>query len=168
MKKLLLSMFVLAQSIMVAQAQTEQNQSLFETVHKYATAIVNDPKSSEEQIQTNQFKVTALNYITTQVMKRGLKKDEYFFDSQAVNMQSFVSEFLMNLDKARAISAAKRMEVIKVYRDASLKNPLFNDTDRERTYCYVNDKQTFTPFSLDTDWEKAYEQATKNIKTVFR
>ena len=42
------------------------------------------------------------------------------------------------------------------------------DTDKERVLCYVNDKQTYTPFSLDTDWEKAYKQASENVKKVFK
>ena len=70
--------------------------------------------------------------------------------------------------KARAISSEKRLEVIACYRDASLNNPLFNDSDKETTYVYVNDKQTYTPFSLDTDWEKAYDQATEKIKTIIK
>jgi hypothetical protein len=58
--------------------------------------------------------------------------------------------------------------VIACYRDASLNNPLFNDSDKETTFVYVNDKQTYTPFSLDTDWEKAYNQATAKIKTILK
>ena len=68
-----------------------------------------------------------------------------------------MDDFIYYVTKARAISTEKRKEVIACYRDASLNNPLFNDNDKERTYCYVNDTKTFTPFSLDTDWEKAYD-----------
>ncbi|MBQ3780434.1 MAG: hypothetical protein IKG96_09580 [Bacteroidaceae bacterium] len=162
MKKLLITM-VLLSGCFAGQVMAQQ---LFETVHKEATKVVNNPSSSEEAIQVNQFKVTVLNYIATQVQKRGLQKDGYFYDSQAVNLQSFVLDFLTYINKARVISPAKRMEVIKCFRDASLQNPLFNDTDKERAYCYVNDKQTLTPFSLDTDWDKAYEQVSVNIKKV--
>jgi hypothetical protein len=70
--------------------------------------------------------------------------------------------------KARAMSTAKRLQVIEIYRDASLKNPLFNDAGKETANCYVNDKATFTPFSLDTNWEKAYEIATQKIKELFK
>lgn len=143
-------------------------QSLYKTVYDKATAVVNNPKSSEEATQVSQFEVTALNYISSQVQRRGLEKDSFFFDSQAVNLASFVTDFQYNLVKARAISTSKRLEVIKIYRDATMSNPLFNDTDKERAYCYINDTQTYTPFSLDTDWEKAYDQATAKVKALLK
>ena len=79
-----------------------------------------------------------------------------------------MDDFIYYVTKAPAISTEKRKEVIACYRDASLNNPLFNDNDKERIYCYVNDTKTFTPFSLDTDWEKAYDQATANIKNIMK
>jgi hypothetical protein len=102
------------------------------------------------------------------VQKRGLKKDTYFYDSQAVNMTSFITDFQVNLEKARAISPAKRMEIMKIYTDASKFNPMFKDTDKERANAYVNDKSTMTPFCLDTDWEKAYDQATTLTKAALK
>lgn len=161
MKKLILTMALVLTAGMQVQAQ-----ELFHKVYDMNIGVVNNPASNDEQIAISQFKVTVLNYITTQVAKRGMQKDGYFYDSQAVNLQSFVTDFLDNLSKARAISPAKRLAVLKCYQEASLQNPLFKDSDRERTHCYVNDKQAFTPFSIDTDWDKAYEQATQNIKTV--
>lgn len=143
-------------------------QSLFKTVYDNAIAVVNNSDSSDERIQIHQFEVTVLNYMQTQVQKRDLKKDDYFFDSQAVNLKSFVDDFLFYLNKARMTAPAKRADVINCYREASLKNPLFNDLDKERTMCYVNDTKTYTPFSLDTDWEKAYDQASSQIRSILR
>ena len=102
------------------------------------------------------------------VQKRGLKKDSYFYDSQAVNMQSFITDFQVNLEKARKISPAKRLEILKIYTDACKFNPMFKDTDKERVNCYVDDKRTLTPFCLDTDWEKAYDQATTLSKAALK
>ena len=154
---------------LVAAAFTSANaQELFNKVHANATAVVNNAASNDQQIQINQFKITALNYIFNQVGKRKLQKDSYFYDSQAVNLASFITEFETNIIKARAISTEKRLEVIKCYRNASLQNPLFQDSDKETTMAYVNDKQTYTPFSLDTDWEKAYNQAEKEIKAIMK
>ncbi len=143
-------------------------QELFKQVLNDATTVVNDPKSNDEQIQINQFKVTVLNYIVSQVEKQGTARDSYFYDSQAVNMVSFITDFNSNLIRAKSISEAKRLKLIETYRDASLKNPLFNDADKKKTFCYVNDPSTLTPFSLDTDWEKAYEIATKQVKELFK
>lgn len=163
MKKIILSLLVLMASVASIQAQ-----DLFKTVRDNATKVVNNPNSSDEEIQINQFKVTALNYLSMMVQKRGLKKDTYFYDSQAVNMTSFVTDFQVNLEKARAISPAKRLEIIKIYTEASKFNPMFKDTDKERANAYVNDKTTMTPFCLDTDWEKAYDQATTLVKAALK
>lgn len=154
--------------VLMASVSSINAQSLYKTVFDRATAIVNDPKSSDEAIEINQFKVTALNYMTTQVKKRGLQKDSYFYDSQAVNLTSFVTDFQANLDKARGISATKRTEIIKIYTDACKYNPMFKDSDKEKVNCYVNDKSTMTPFCLDTDWEKAYDQATTLAKAALK
>ena len=156
-------MMVAASSSLTLSAQT-----LYKKVFDNATAVVNNAASNDQQIQINQYKITVLNYISNQVKKRGLTKDSYLYDSQAVNLASFITDFETYVIKARAISTEKRLEVIACYRDASLNNPLFNDTDKETTYVYVNDKQTYTPFSLDTDWEKAYDQATEKMKTILK
>ncbi len=160
MKQVFLTL-LLAASVSAASAQ-----SLYKKVFDNATSVVNNATSNDQQIEINQYKITVLNYISNQVKKRKLTKDSYFYDSQAVNLASFITDFETNVIKARSISTEKRLEVIKVYRDASLQNPLFGDDDKELTYVYVNDKQTYTPFSLDTDWEKAYAQATEKIKAV--
>lgn len=163
MKKNILTLLLL-----VAVATSVQAQSLYTTVRDKAMAVVNNPASSDEETQINQFKLTALNYITMMVQKRGLKKDTYFFDSQAVNLSSFITDFQVNLEKARAISPAKRLEVLKIYTEASKFNPLFKDTDKEKVNCYVEDRKTLTPFCIDTDWEKAYDQATTLVKAALR
>lgn len=163
MKKILLSLLVLMASVTGMQAQ-----NLYKTVYDRATAVVNNPASSDEEIQINQFKVTALNYLSMMVKKRGMTKTTYFYDSQAVNLSSFVTDFQINLEKARAISPAKRTEVLKIYTDASRFNPMFKDTDKEKVNCYVDDKRTLTPFCLDTDWEKAYDQATTLVKAALK
>lgn len=162
-KTLLIALITLCAG--VAQAQ---EQSLYERVYKDAAAKVNDPESSIETIEINQFKVTALNYMSAQVALRQQQRDSYFYDSQAVNLKCFVDDFLVNITKARAISTDKRKAVIACYRNASLGNPLFGDNNTERVYCYVNDTKTYTPFSLDTDWEKAYNEATTKVKAILQ
>ena len=142
-----------------------QAQDLFKTVRDNATKVVNNPNSSDEEIQINQFKVTALNYLSMMVQKRGLKKDTYFYDSQAVNMTSFITDFQVNLEKARAISPAKRMEIMKIYTDASKFNPMFKDTDKERANAYVNDKSTLDSFLPRHRLGKGIRQG-RRMKTI--
>lgn len=160
--------FIFAAVLSVAALGAVQAQSLYKKVYDNAVAVVNDAAANDQQIQVNQFKITALNYMSNQVTKRNQSRNAYFYDSQAVNMASFITDFETNIIKARAISTEKRLAVIGCYRDASLQNPLFNDSDRETTLVYVNDKQTYTPFSLDTNWEKAYDQASAKIKEILK
>lgn len=163
MKKIIMTILVSVLALGSLQAQ-----SLYKKVFDNAVAVVNDAAANDQQIQVNQFKITALNYISNQVTKRKEEKNAYFYDSQAVNMASFITDFETNIIKARAISTEKRLAVIACYRDASLQNPLFGDQDKETTLVYVNDKQTYTPFSLDTNWEKAYDQASAKIKEILK
>ena len=164
MNKIILTIMMMAASAYM----TVSAQSLYKKVFDNATAVVNNAASNDQQIQINQFKITALNYISNQVNKRKQEKNSYFYDSQAVNLASFITDFETAIIKARGISTEKRLEVLACYRDASLQNPLFGDDDKETTYVYVNDKQTYTPFSLDTDWEKAYDQATEKMKAILK
>jgi hypothetical protein len=88
-KFVLTVMMVAASSYMTLSAQT-----LYKKVFDNATAVVNNAASNDQQIQINQYKITVLNYISNQVKKRGLTKDSYFYDSQAVNLASFITETL--------------------------------------------------------------------------
>jgi len=163
MKKIIMTILVSVVALGSLQAQ-----SLYKKVYDNAVAVVNDAAANDQQIQVNQFKITALNYMSNQVTKRNQTRNSYFYDSQAVNMASFITDFETYIIKARTISTEKRLAVIACYRDASLQNPLFGDQDKETTLVYVNDKQTYTPFSLDTDWEKAYDQASAKIKEILK
>lgn len=163
MKKTFLSIALVLGAVCCADAQ-----SLYKRVYDKAVAVVNDDRASDEEVQINQFQVTVLNYIVTQVKKRGLDKDSYFYDAQAVNLTSFVTDYLVNIENARSISSLRREQMIKCYIDASVKNPLFKDKDAEMVNCYLNDDQTLTPFCIDTDWEKAYDVATQQAKALLR
>ncbi|MBR3454474.1 MAG: hypothetical protein IKH26_04040 [Bacteroidaceae bacterium] len=163
MKKTIILLFLAVVTFTSANAQ-----SLYKTVYEHASSIVNDPKSSDEQVDVNQFKVTALNYISNYLKKHNIIKDEYFYDSQAVNLSSFITDFYDNYLKARSVSAEKRTAVLNCYRQASMNHKLFNDTDKETVNCYVEEKSSLTPFCLDTDWNAAYEEATMNVKKIMR
>ncbi|MDE5739086.1 MAG: hypothetical protein K2H04_07760 [Bacteroidaceae bacterium] len=165
MKKVIFTLLTLIASANSIQAQ---NKNLYDVVYEEATKIVNNPKSSDDQIQINQFKVTALNYMSMMIQKSGMKKDEMFYATQAVMMSSFVTDFHANMLKAQEMSPSKRNEILKIYTDACKYNPMFKDTDKERANAYVNDKSSLTPFCLDTNWEKAYDQATTLAKAALK
>ena len=155
-------------SMIIMSAITVNAQSMFKTVRDGATKIVDNPKSKQSEIDIAQFKITALNYIVGQVSKRGLSKTDLFYDIQAVNMKCFVDDCRYYALQANKKSAAKRKQVMECFKKASLDNPLFNDADKKNAQVYVRDQNSETPFSLDTDWEKAYDQVSRNIKSVMK
>jgi hypothetical protein len=48
--------------------------------------------------------------------------------------------------------------------DATVSNPLFNDTDEETIYAFIQEGTELTPFSLDTDWQKALAAVVAQLK----
>ena len=50
----------------------------------------------------------------------------------------------------------KRMAKIYLFMDTSKAYPLFDDPDTEVTDSYIIEGNELTPFSLNTDWQKAY------------
>ena len=83
-------------------------------------------------------------------------------------MKCFVDDCRYYALQANKKSAAKRKQVMECFKKASLDNPLFNDADKKNAQVYVRDQNSETPFSLDTDWEKAYDQVSRNIKSVMK
>ena len=51
-----------------------------------------------------------------------------------------------------------------LFMDASISNPMFDDNDEETTMSYVKDGNELTPFSLNTDWQKAYAAVKSQLK----
>jgi len=140
-------------------------QSYYQLVRETANKVVNNPKSSQEMIDINQFEVTALNYMVAEAAKRGIVHHPAFYDIQAVYMKSFVEDFLLYVVEARKISSAKRKQVVDCFKNASLKCPMFHDNNK-LCLAFTKDENSLTPFSLDTDWDKAYEMVSNNIKSI--
>ena len=77
-------------------------------------------------------------------------------DRQAYALYDFIDTFTQRL--AKATKTSQRDEVIAVYRNASINNPWFNDSDKDLVWSYYNNANYITQFSLDTNWEKADAQ----------
>lgn len=163
MKKILFTL-----TLVLASSVNAFAQNLYKTVLDRATEVVNNPASAKSAISISQFKIEVLNYITSEMKKQGIQKDSYFYDSQAVNLESFLSDYQENLAKAKNISGAKASELKKIYKEATLNNPLFNDSNKEQVNAHLNNAASETPFSIDTDWENAYDEATRKAKTLLK
>lgn len=132
-------------------------QDIFKEILSNAKTVANDPKANLTIAKVATFKVTALQYIQETAFKVKDTLTVKFFDDQAYCMQQFVNSFVQDVLVNATLSNKEKKDKIIFYMNASCSNPLFNDPDTAFTLSYVNDsKHQLTPFSLDTDWTKAY------------
>ena len=99
MKKLIIPAMALAMA-----SQPVEGQTLYEAVYENVQKVLNLPAASAAEKQENQFKLEALNYLKTKGQQEGLTRDSYFLDSQAVNLTSFIDDFLTNVRTAEKSS----------------------------------------------------------------
>ena len=152
MKKLIFSMLFL-----FAGTSAMSAQDIFNAILEDSKKVMNDSTSNIYQARIANFKYNALQYIKRKSFEQEGDVTKKFLDDQAYFMKEFISTFfssaLLNQDLSKSDKKARIMAFI----DASGSNPLFNDPDKELVNAYVeNSKGQFTPFSLDTDWVKAY------------
>jgi hypothetical protein len=158
MKKLIIPAMLLALATHSVDAQ-----SLYQAVYDKAKSTVSNPAATENELKENRFKLEALDYLSKQGNKDGQKRDSYFFDSQAVNLTSFISDFLTNTQSAAKTSKAKQDEMARCYITAATKFQLFDDPANTAVK-----EGEYIPFPLNTDWEKAYDSATAVAKGIMR
>ena len=68
------------------------------------------------------------------------------------------------LVKSAKSSGEERSKLVMIFLDATVSNPLFGDTDEEVIYAYIKEGTELTPFSLDTDWQKAFAAVKSQLK----
>lgn len=137
-------------------------QDIFQQVVNTNKLIIEDPQAGGSTLAIAQFKYTAMQYLCTTAIKNGGgKADGAMLDRQAQAMNNFVTGYITELTQAR--ESKKQKDVMMRYWKASAHNPLFNDPDTETTRAFTTDLTSITPFSLDTDWEKA-DEARKEQK----
>ncbi|MCD7721333.1 MAG: hypothetical protein LUI09_03795 [Prevotellaceae bacterium] len=133
-------------------------QEIFYQVVNSAKNIIDDPQADPLMLSIAQFKFTAMQYLCTTAIKRnGGQVGADFLNQQAYSMNHFVTSYLSEIVKTQNSGAGKQKEVMKKYWQASAEHPLFNDTDTETVNSFMDAPDSITPFSLDTDWEKADE-----------
>lgn len=161
MKKLVMPALAFILSTTAAKAQ-----SLYQAVYEKAKSFT-APYENSEEAKVNRFKINALEYLSKQSVIQGKAGDSYFLDSQAVNLTSFIDDYLTNLQTASKVSPAKRQEMMKCYVNAANSFPLFPaDTLNAANTSAAQDE--LLPFSFNTDWEKAYDKATSGARLVLK
>lgn len=139
-------------------------QEVYNLVLANATRVVNSPTSGFTQTQIAQFKRTALVYMKSKAFEQTDSVPASFLDTQAYYLSEFVTLFFDEILKSKKLSDSKRRERIYLFMDASVSNPLFNDSDEETTMAFIKDGGEITPFSINTDWQRAYAAAKEQLK----
>lgn len=159
MKKLYLFLF-----ICITASCRLNAQQVYNLVVENATRTVNSPTSGYSQTRIAQFKLTTLTYIRSKAFEQTDTVSSRFLDTQAYYLSEFISLFFDEILKDKKLGENKRKAKVALFMDASLANPLFNDPDDETTKAYVLEGNEITPFSINTDWERAYAAAKSQLK----
>lgn len=172
------SIFTLALLLVAAIASAQDataQERVSQTIYRMAFATANDPQQDDVVRGVAQFRADAVTYLNTQTLyiltdtARNVSGEEAAhlsqqLDSMAYFMYDYVDLYRKQLTRARSDKA--KAAVTRVFREASITCPLFNDPDREYALIYYNDEYAPIPFSLDTDWVKASELVRRKLRDL--
>ncbi|MBR1934387.1 MAG: hypothetical protein IJ841_11990 [Prevotella sp.] len=161
MKRLLLLLLLVAGTTGGAYAQEVYTQ-----IRQKAVVQRDDQFGSDVVRQIGHFKVNALDYMAMKMKEQMPDSTASFLDKQALAMNSYVSLYVQTLIEMKAQPANYQVKVMKLFIDASVSNPLFNDRDQELVMGYVADGNSLTRFSLDTDWQRALLAVDSELKKM--
>ena len=159
-KRFIISGFLLALTLMPMSLTA---QEVYKMVLENASKVIDSPSKNFTQVRIAQFKKTALIYLRSKAFETMPEVKTEFLNTQAYYLSEFVFLFFTQILKDHKLSEEERKSKIYLFMDASLSNPLFNDSDTETTQSYIKEGSELTPFSLDTDWQKAYYAAKSQL-----
>lgn len=134
-------------------------QEVYKMVLESATRVVNNPTTNFTLARVAQFKRTALTYMRNKAFEQCDTVQTLFLDTQAYYLNEFTDRFFREILK---VSGEARKECIMIFVKASQDNPMWRDPDKDTTESFVGTGE-LTPFSLDTDWEKAYKRIEETL-----
>ncbi len=168
MKKIIIIILAMAATAINANAQ-----EIFKTIFESSNKTLNDTKEDVSVRKIALFKVDALTYLNTKVLEQmsdtthTLSPDEMMTlivkrDSQAYYMYDYINLFIKEYSRAK--KQHEKDNVMKIFRDASINFPLFNEPNREFVLAYYNRQDFLTQFSLDTDWVRANADVRRRLR----
>jgi len=150
--------------ILFAFCATASAQEVFNKVMESAQHILNEPASAFTNKKIAKFKIDELNYMKSKAVDTDSLTANQILDIQSYYMSEFLSLFYTEIIYSTDLSAEDRKTKILLFVQASCACPLFNDTDKEKISKYIDGDSQLTPFSLDTDWYKAYLFVTRTME----
>lgn len=142
-------------AIILGLANIAAAQSIYDEVKSNAQTAV-QTSSNELVKQINQFKLDALDYLLIKMREQTPDSTTAFLDKQAYALNGFIAFYIQQIVSMSNMPEAQKVKTVQLFMDASLSNPLFNDTDKELTQGYFANPNSITRFSLDTDWRRAF------------
>ena len=139
--------------------------NVYNFVLKNAQQTVNNPTVNFTQTRIAQFKVTALRFMRQTGLEKWPGADERWLDVQAYYLSEFLTLFFKELVSSDRLSSDERKAHILRFTEATMENPLFEQVDEETALAYLKEAGEITPFSLNTDWEKAYNYLNTHLNT---
>ena len=141
-------------------------QEVFTEVRKSAQTTLDNPNSNDLLRQFSQFKIDALDYMALKMREQMPDSSVVYLDRQAYALNAFMTHYLKVLVDNRNEPAAYQVKLMKLFIDASVSNPLFDDSDKELVHSYFADGKSATRFSLDTDWQRARIAVASELKKI--
>ena len=138
-------------------------QEIYNFVLENATRTVNSPTSGFMQNKVATFTRTTLTYLKLTALDQLPDVSGTFLDNQAFFLSEFLNLYMRHTIHNKRISPEKRQEITALFTQASKNNPLFDETDEAETELFLREQHPMTPFSLNTDWQKAYKEIKENL-----
>ena len=150
--------------LMMAFCANAQAQEIFNEIKHKAFDAVSNEQTLPIMKQINQFKLDALNYLAISMQEQMPDAPVLYLDEQALGLNNFITAYIMQLVKMNNMPDAAQVKIAKIFIDASVSNPLFNDKEEEPAHSYLNNASSITRFSLDTDWPRALAAVQAQLK----
>jgi hypothetical protein len=139
-------------------------QEIYKLVYQSAKSTLENPATPLTKAKIAQFKLSQLTYLYQKAFDTMPEVTDRFLDVQAYYLSEFLTLYQADLVKSSKMSGEERAKRVMIFLDATVSNPLFNDKDEETIYAYIKEGTEITPFSLDTDWEKALAAVKAQLK----
>jgi hypothetical protein len=158
MKKTLLTALLLLGSLTYVYGQNVYNEGM-----KMAKEAADDESSPLDARKIATFKYDAIQYLGVMSSKFMPDSSAVMLDRQTLALYNYVNLFTKHYAHAEK---KDKETVIQLFSAVSLRNPRFKkkDEDKEWALAYIATEGFITKFSLNTDWEKAYEDVTSLLK----
>lgn len=152
MKKVFALMMLLAGLSMGSYAQ-----DVYTEVLRLSKKGAADKTKSLDMRRVAQFKVNALEYMAIKTKELMPDSTVRVLDEQAYALYDFIDNYFKYMSMYR--KQKNRDMVQKIFMEATMHHPRFNEPDTELNLSYYNNTEFPTPFCLDTDWVKARKEA---------